>query len=137
MINIDDEDFDDETFGERLFEKADYIGEIVTGKRKIHLAIPKKDQIQKKSKPSNLAIFIKNIKKSLAKYKNMSLPRIIGLIIILLLSICIIAFVGYLLFLLLTSLVKLGVIGLIGFSIFMCAISVSGILLLASRYTQK
>lgn len=140
MINIEEEDFDEETLEDRVFEKADYIGEILTGERKIHFKLPTRTQhikIRKTPQPSAIKIFINNIKKSISKYREMSLTRLIGMSILIILSISIIAFVGYLLLLLLTGLLKLGVIGLIGFSMIMCALSVSGVLILASRYARR
>jgi uncharacterized membrane protein len=141
MINIDDEDLDEETLEERVFEKADYIGEVLTGERKIHFRLPKRAQknktVPKPVKPSKFTIFITNFKKFLSKYKNMPVTRIIGLIIILIISISVVVTTCYLLLLLLTGLLKLGVIGLVGFSIVMCALSVSGVLLWAARYTRK
>lgn len=139
MINIDDEDFDDETLEERVFEKADYIGEILTGERKIHFRLPER-AIKTKLKPkhpSKFTIFINNFKKSFTKYKEMPLARLIGLSILIILSITVISIVIYLLVLLLTGLLKLGVVGLIGFSVIMCALSVTCVLILASRYNRK
>jgi len=140
MINIDEEDLDEETLEDRVFEKADYIGEVLTGERKIHFKLPARTQhikIRKMPQPSKINIFINNIKKSVSKYREMSLTRLIGMSILVMLSISAIAFVGYLLLLLLTGLLKLGVIGLIGFSMILCALCVSGVLILASRYTRR
>lgn len=140
MINIDDEDLDEETLEEKVFEKADYIGEVLTGERKIHFKLPKREQkgtVQKPKKPSKITTFINNFKKFITKYRNMPITRIIGLIIILIISILVVVTTCYLLLLLLTGLLKLGVIGLVGFSIVMCALSVSGVLLWAARYTRK
>jgi hypothetical protein len=139
MINIDDEDLEEETLGDKVLEKADYIGELLTGERKLHFKLPDHGQktIQKPKKPSKFTVFITNFKKYLAKYRNMPITRIIGLSIILILSISLVAITGYLLLLLLAGLLKLGIIGIVGFSIVMCALSVSGILLLASRYTRR
>jgi hypothetical protein len=140
MINIDEEDLNEETLEDRVFEKADYIGEVLTGERKIHFKLPAHVQhikIRKTPEPSKVKVFINNIKKSLSKYRDMPLSRLIGLSILLILSISIVAFIGYLLLVLLTGLLKLGVIGLIGFSMIMCALSVSGVLLLASRYSRN
>lgn len=140
MINIDDKDLDDETLEEKVFEKADYIGEVLTGERKIKFELPKRQQQVKKikpKKPSQLQIFITDLKHSFKKYREMSLARLLGMSIIFILSISTLAVVGYLLYLLLKSLLRLGVIGLVGFAIFMCAASLSITLLIASRYTRK
>lgn len=140
MINIDDDDLEEETLGDRVLEKADYIGEVLTGERKLHFKLSgrkQKNNIQKPKKPSKFTIFIANFKKSLTKYRNMPITRIIGLSIILIISISLVAITCYLLLLLLTGLLKLGVIGLVGFSIVMWALTISGILLLASRYTRR
>ena len=139
MINIDDKDLDDETLEDKVFEKADYIGEVLTGERKISFALPKRQAPKKvkPKKPSQLQLFIISFKHSLKKYREMSLSRILGMSIIFILSISILAFVVFLLYLLLKSLLRLGIIGLIGFAIFMCAASLSITLLIASRYTQK
>lgn len=140
MINIDDEDFDEETLEDKIFEKADYIGEVLTGERKIKLALPKrqvKPKVVKPKKPSIISIIINDFKLSINKYKTMSLPRLIGLGALLLLSILIVAIIAYLILSLMTALLQLGILGFIIFSIFMCTLCASGILLLASRYTRK
>lgn len=140
MINIDDEDLNDETLEERVFEKADYIGEVLTGERKIQFKLPDKKQTPKKikpKKPSQLQLFIISLKQSFKKYREMSLTRLLGMSIILIISISVLAIIGYLLYLLLTALLKFGIIGLVGFAIFMCATSLSIVLLIASRYTRK
>lgn len=140
MINIDDEDLDEETLEDKVFEKADYIGEVITGERKIKLALPKREvkaKIIKSKKPSRFTTIISNYKKSFEKYRNMPLHRIIGLSIILLLAITCVTIVGYLIMSLMVSLLKYGVIGFAIFAIFICALSACGILLLASRYTRK
>jgi hypothetical protein len=140
MINIDDKDLDDETLEEKVFEKADYIGEVLTGERKIKFALPQRKQQIKKikpKKPSQLKLFITSLKHSFKKYREMSLARLLGMSIIFILSISTLSIVGYLLYLLLKSLLRLGIIGLIGFAIFMCASSLSMVLLIASRYTRK
>jgi len=139
MINIDDEDFDEETLEEKVFEKADYIGEVLIGERKINLTLPKRStpQLVKPKKPSKLSISINNFKTSLNKYKTMPLSRLIGLGIILLLAIFCISIIGYLLLSLMTELLKIGIIGFIIFSIFICAMCACGVLLLAARYTRK
>jgi len=139
MINIDEEDLEEETLEDRVFEKADYIGEVLTGERKIHFKLPERKQ-KPKPKPkrsSRFTIFVNNFRRSLLKYKEMSLARLIGLSILLILSITVIAVIGYLLLLLLAGLLKLGLIGLIGFSFLMCALSVSTILIIASRYSRQ
>jgi hypothetical protein len=141
MIDIDDEEIEEETLEDRVFEKADYIGEVLTGERKVKLSLPEKERkIQKPKsprKPSQFKLFIEDFKKSFSKYKNMSLARLIGMSIILILSISVVAFIGYLLFILLATLITFGILGLIGFAIFMCALSGSAVLLLASRYSRK
>jgi hypothetical protein len=140
MINIDDEDLDEETLEDKVFEKADYIGEVITGERKIKFALPKRDikiKIVKPKKPSIFKTTISNFKKSFNKYKNMPLHRLIGLSIILILAITCVAIVGYLVMGLMVNLLKYGVIGFAIFSVFICALSACGILLLASRYTRK
>jgi hypothetical protein len=140
MINIDDDDFEEETLEDRIFEKADYIGDILTGKRKIKLTLPKKPvkpKIIKSKKPSRISIIVNDFKLSINKYKTMPLSRLIGLGIILLLAILIVAIVAYLLLSLMTTLLQLGILGFIIFAIFICVLCSSGILLLASRYTRK
>jgi len=140
MINIDDEDFDEETLEDKVFEKADYIGEVLTGERKIKFALPKREikaKIVKPKKPSRFATIISNYKKSFEKYRNMPLHRIIGLSIILILAITCVAIVGYLIMKLMISLLRYGTIGFAIFAVFICALSACGILLLASRYTRK
>jgi len=140
MIDIDKDEIEEETLEDKVFEKADYIGDVVTGVRKIKLKLPQKvisTQQKKPKKPSQIKLFIHDCKKSFSKYKNMSLSRLIGMSIILILSVSILAFVGYLLIFLLTSLLTFGVLGLVGFAIFMCALSGSIVLLIASRYTRK
>lgn len=141
MFNIDDEDLEEETLEDKVFEKADYIGEVLTGERKIHLTLPKKKikvKIQTKPvKPSQIKLFIESCKKSYRKYREMSLARLIGMCILIILSISLIAVICYLLTLLLTGLLKLGMIGYIIFLVAMCAIMITGVLLLVSRYNRK
>lgn len=140
MINIDDDEFEEETLEERVFEKADYIGEILVGEKKVNLSLAKisrPKQTPKPKKPSKLAIFINDFKTSINKYKSMPLKRLLGLGIILLVMIFCIAIISYLLLTLMTELLKLGIIGFIIFAIFICSICICGILLLASRYTRK
>jgi hypothetical protein len=139
MINIDDEDLDDETLEERIFEKADYIGEVLTGERKIKLYTPKpkKSQPKKPKKPSFIHKFIIDMRKSITKYREMSIARIIGITILLLTAIICITSIAYLLFMLLSKLLTFGILGLVFFAIIMCAISMSGMLLLSSRFTRK
>jgi hypothetical protein len=137
MINIDDDDYDEETLEERIFDKADFIGEIVTGERKIKLSLPKLPSKPKRKKPSKIAKIINNFKISFNKYKNMSLKRFIGIGILLVSAIICISIVVYLLLSLMTELLKLGIMGFAIFSIFICTLCACGILLLASRYTRK
>lgn len=141
MIDIEEEDIEEETLEDRVFEKADYIGDVLTGERKIKFKLPEKErklpQQKKPRKPSQFSLLISDFKHSFAKYKNMSLSRIIGISIILILSISVVALIGYILFTLLTTLIALGILGLIGFAIFMCALSGSAVFLLASRYSRK
>jgi hypothetical protein len=140
MIDIEEEDIEEETLEDRIFEKADYIGDILTGERKVKVKLPDKNQKNlphQRPKYSQFQLFINDFKKSLLKYKHMSLSRVIGMSIILILAISIMAIVGYLLFLLLTSLLKFGIAGLVGFTIFMCAVSGSVVLFVASRFTTK
>lgn len=141
MIDIDENEIEEETLENKVFEKADYIGDILTGERKIKLSLPERKQRESKPKkprkPSQLKLFIEDFKQSFSKYKNMSLSRLIGMSIILILSVSFVAFIGYLLFTLLTTLITFGILGLIGFAIFMCAVSGSAVILLASRYSRK
>jgi|GEM_PF-4430829 len=142
MFNIEEEDLEEESLEDKVFEKADYIGEVLTGERKIHLVLPKKENLKikiktKPVKPSRLKLFIESCKKSYKKYREMSLARLIGMCILALLSITVIAVICYLLTLLLTGLLKLGMIGYIIFLAAMCAIMITGVLLLVSRYNRK
>lgn len=140
MINIDDEDLEEETLEDQIFEKADYIGEVLTGERKIHFKIPEripKVHVKTIKHPSKFKMIITDLKKSFTKYKEMSLARIIGISILVITSILFIVFIVYLLLLLLTGLLKLGIFGFIVFLIAMCAILVCGVLLLSARYNRK
>jgi hypothetical protein len=140
MINIDNEDLDDETFENKMLEKADYIGEVLIGERKIKLQLPKRKPQLTKPKPKKLSViqlFINNIKQSFKKYREITLARLLGLSIIIIIIISILTISIYLLYLLLMELAKIGIVGIIGFTIFMCALSLSTIILIASRYTQK
>lgn len=140
MINIDDEDLTEETLEDQIFEKADYIGEVLTGERKIHFKIPKripKVQIKTIKHPSKFKMIINDLKKSFTKYKEMSLARIIGISILIIASILFIAVIIYLLLILLTGLLKLGIFGFIIFLIAMCAILICGVLVLSARYNRK
>lgn len=139
MINIDDDDLD-ETLGDKVFEKADYIGEVLTGERKIQFKIPEytpRIKVQTIKKPSIIKMFIMDFKKSIMKYKEMSLARLLGISILTIISVSVIATVLYLLLLLLRGLLKLGLFGFIIFLIAMCAILVSGVLLISTRYSRK
>jgi len=140
MFNIDEEDLEEETLEDQIFEKADYIGEVLTGERKIHFKIPKrvpKVQVKTIKRPSKLKMIITDFKKSFTKYKEMTLARIIGISILILISVSLMAFIVYLLLLLLTGLLKFGLFGFIIFLVAMCAILVCGILLLSARYNRK
>jgi len=140
MINIDDDDLEEETLEDQIFEKADYIGEVLTGERKIHLKMPKripKVHVKTIKKPSKFKMLINDLKKSFTKYKNMSLARLIGMSILIIASISIIAGIIYVLLLLLTGLLKFGLFGFLIFLIAMCTILVTIVLIIASRYTQK
>ena len=140
MINIDDEDLEEETLEDQIFDKADYIGEVLTGERKIHFKIPEripKVHVKTIKRPSKFKMIITDLKKSFTKYKEMSLARIIGISILVLISVSIIAIIVYLLLLLLTGLLKFGLFGFIIFLVAMCAILVCGILLLLTRYSRK
>jgi hypothetical protein len=140
MINIDDEDFDEETLEDKVFEKADFIGEILIGERKIKLALPSGSSKPKPVKPKKPSLFTKiinNYKSSFKKYKDMPLSRLLGLGILLLVAIFCISIVAYLLLLLMTELLKLGIMGFAIFAIFICAMCACGILLIAARYTRK
>ena len=140
MINIDDEDLEEETLEDQIFEKADYIGEVLTGERKIHFKMPEripKVQVKTIKRPSKFKMIVTDFKKSFTKYKEMSLARITGISILALATISFIAFITYLLLLLLTGLLKFGLFGFIIFLVAMCAILVCGILLLSARYNRK
>jgi hypothetical protein len=140
MFNIDEEDLEEETLEDQVFEKADYIGEVLTGERKIHFKLPErapKVKVKSIKQPSKVKIIIANFKKSFSKYKEMSLARIIGMSVLVLTTISIFAFVIYILLLLLTGLLKFGLMGFIIFLVAMCAILVCGVLLLTSRYNHK
>lgn len=136
MINIDDDDLDEETFEDRIYDKADAIGEILTGERKIKFKMPKKEvkPIIKIKKPSKVKTFFGNLKESLIKYRKMSLSRIIGLGILFLLTTFIISIVVFLLLTLMTSLLSLGLIGFIIFIICICSLCISSILILVLKF---
>jgi hypothetical protein len=140
MFNIDDEDLEEESLEDQVFEKADYIGEVLTGERKIQFKLPErapKVKVKSIKRPSTIKTMINNFKKSFKKYKEMSLSRLIGITILILITISIFAFVIYLLLLLLAGLLKLGIFGFIIFLVAMCAILVCGVLLLTARYNRK
>lgn len=140
MFNIDEEDLEEETLEEKVFEKADYIGEVLTGERKVHFKIPERTpnvKLKTIKRPSHIKKLISGFKSSFNKYKEMSLKRLIGMSVIIILSISTFALVIYLLLLLLSGLLKFGLFGFIIFLIAMCAIIVCGIVILISRYTHK
>lgn len=140
MFNIDDDDLEEETLEDMVFDKADYIGEVLTGERKIHFTLPKrapKIKVKSIKSPSKIKIMLTNFKTSLSKYKNMSLARIIGMSILLIAIISIIAIIIYILLLLLSSLLKFGFIGFVIFIISLCAILVSIVLTLSTIYAHK
>lgn len=138
MIKIDDDD--EETFEDKLFEKADYIGEILIGERKLHLTLPKKQLIKiqpRPKKPSKFNILVSDFKTSITKYKTMSLSRLIGLGMIGLIIIFILSIIIYLLLSLFEALLKLGLIGFVVFAILLCTLCASGVLIIATRYSHK
>jgi hypothetical protein len=151
---IDIEPDDEETFEDRLFERADNIGDIVTGKRKYtkedfdQIKIyadrllnkgKKRDEhgispvrVIKKSppKPNPLIVFIN-------KYKSMPLSRLIGLSIIILFAVITIVTAAYLMFSIMVRLMNSGILGIIGFGILAFGLCMSTLLFFTLKYNRK
>lgn len=144
---IDVESDDDETFEDKLFEKADHIGDIVTGKKKYTKddidrikiytqRLLNKDKRSGKIKPKNppkpnpVSIFIK-------KYKSMPKSRLVGLIVIVIFALVTILAAGYLLFSIMMSLMNAGIFGIIGFGILAFGVCMSALLVFSLRFNRK
>lgn len=149
---IDIEPDDDETFEERLFEKADNIGDIVTGKKKYtkedfdQIKIYAQRLLNKGKRRNEHGISpVRVIKKSqsnplivfINKYKAMPLSRLVGLSIILIFAAVAISTAAYLLFSIMVKLMNSGIFGIIGFGILAFGLCMSTLLIFTLKFNRK
>lgn len=134
MIDIESEE--ENSLEESILEKADHIGNIITGKEKITFDYSKFLPKKKLTKQYNADLKNK-LQSSINKYKQIQLSRFIGLSLMLILAISIISVIIYLLYSLFTILMSAGILGIVGFGIFSLTLSICIVLIISLKYRTK